>query len=128
MRAVVHLAEAEDGRVFTSAEIAEVLDVPRNYLSKILHHLRQRGVLTSARGPKGGFRLRRSAQEVSLADIIEPHDPISEERHCLLGRSECRDDDPCPAHTQWREVGKTLNRFFHETTIADLIRQGGQQT
>ena len=121
LRAVLHIAEAGNGRALPAGEIAAHLDVPRNYLSKILHQLRQRGVLTSARGPRGGFRLVEPPDRVTIADLIEPHDPISEERHCLLGRPECLDSAPCPAHARWREVGEILNRFFHDTTLADLL-------
>lgn len=123
LRAVLHLAGEGKERAITANEIADFLGVPRNYLSKVLHHLRQRGILTSTRGPGGGFRLARDPSEVVLADVIEPHDPVSDERACLLGRPRCLDSDPCPAHDRWQAVSETLNRFFHETTIAVLLSQ-----
>lgn len=123
LRAVLHIARESNGRAVTATEIAEFLGVPRNYLSKVLDHLRQRGILTASRGPGGGFRMARTPAEITLADLIEPHDPISEERECLLGRSECRDSDPCAVHDRWREVSATITRFFHETTIAVLLER-----
>ncbi len=123
LRAVLHMAEVAQGRAVPANEMADVLDVPRNYLSKVLDHLRQRGILTATRGPGGGFRLAHDATEITLADVIEPHDPVSVERACLLGRPQCLDTNPCAAHEQWRAVGATLTRFFHETTIAALMTQ-----
>jgi Rrf2 family protein len=121
LQAAAYLAEStdEDARA-TVGEIAEALDVPRNYLSKILHQLAKRGVLTSTRGPSGGFRLSALASEIKLIDIVETVEPRTTERECLLGRPTCSDATPCSAHDRWREVNDALTRFLEETTLADI--------
>lgn len=122
LRAMLHLAERPDDRPVRVDDIASALDVPRNYLSKILHVLARQGLLRSARGPRGGFRLARSPSRTTLLDVAGCFDDMDRER-CLLGRPECRDDDPCPAHDQWKNVAAELHAFFRNTTIADLVRQ-----
>ncbi len=114
-------AEAEPVR---AAELAGELGIPPNYLAKILHQLGRAGVITSARGPHGGFRLARSADELRLEAVIDPVVPSLREVDCLLGRPACRDDDPCAVHEHWRAVTDHLRQFLHETTLADLLARG----
>lgn len=121
LRAMLHLAERPDDLPVRVDDIASALDVPRNYLSKILHVLARQGLLKSTRGPGGGFRLARSPGRTTLLEVAGHFDDMDGER-CLLGRPECRDDDPCPAHGQWKEVAAGLHAFFRNTTIADIAR------
>lgn len=101
--------------------MASGLALPANYLSKILHALARAGVLESERGPRGGFRLARPAEEIALADVIAPFDTFVEERTCLLGRGECSDESPCRVHERWKRASDPLIQFFENTTIADLL-------
>lgn len=120
LRAVHLLAFRPPETPVPAGEIAGLLELPENSLSKLLHRLQREGVLTSRRGPAGGFALARPPAEVALAEVVRPFDDLAEERRCLLGQRECRDDAPCAAHAEWRDVRETVRRFFHETTLADL--------
>lgn len=120
LRAVLHLArEGSEGPVRVD-DIARALDVPRNYLSKILHVLARAGLLASTRGPHGGFELASSPSELTLADVVEEFDALQERGACLLGRDRCDDRNPCPAHHRWTEVSETVLDFFRNTTVAEL--------
>ena len=127
LRAVLHIAERDDAAAIPVGDIAESLSVPRNYLSKILHQLARAGVLTSTRGPRGGFRLRDRPERVTLADIVNPLDPIADERRCLLGRPECSNVSPCAAHGRWTVVADGMRAFFFETTLADLSERTDEE-
>lgn len=104
-----------------AAEIADRTGVPRNYLSKLLHQLTRGGVLVSERGPKGGFRLARDPEKITLAMVVNAVDPAMADLHCLLGRPVCRDSDPCQAHSKWKTVSGGLRDFLNETSVADLV-------
>lgn len=107
------------------AEIAEALDLPANYLSKTLHRLAAEGVLTSERGPSGGFRLARPPEGITLGDIIASFDPTRLSRRCLLGQGECSDATACSAHSRWKVIAQPMRLFFNETTVADLMGDMG---
>lgn len=125
LRAVLYIAgQPEDAQVRV-VDIAQALDVPRNYLSKTLHQLAREGVLTSTRGPHGGFRLAVPAAELSVGEVVEPFDGSEDRRQCLLGRKVCSDTSPCQAHARWRSVTDELARFFRETTVAALRSGNG---
>lgn len=125
LRAAAYLAEhADDDRPVPVGEIADAIGVPRNYLSKTLHQLARHGVLTSERGPKGGFRLARDPRQVRLFDVVAPLEPAFTERGCLLGRPSCSDADPCAAHERWRELADRVALFLESTHLTDLVRSG----
>lgn len=119
LRTVVFLADRSEAPVRID-EIAAALDIPRNYLSKVLYRLAQESVLTSTRGQGGGFRLASPAERIRLLDVIEPFDHIGSQRRCLLGRAVCSDQRACEAHEAWKEVGGRVAAFFAGTTVADL--------
>jgi Rrf2 family protein len=120
LRAVLFLADRGD-RPASVDEIAAAVGVPRNYLSKTLHRLAQEGVLDSTRGKGGGFRLAVDPARLKLLQVVQPFDPITAERRCLLGRPQCSDRNPCPAHHQWRAVSEQVSQFFRDRTVADLV-------
>ena len=121
LNAVLYLAEHDDGTPVNTAVMAQALGIPQNYLSKTLHALARGGILTSVRGPAGGFRLAREPRRVSLLEIVGPFDPIGAQRRCLLGRPQCTDRNACAAHEAWKHTADLIARFFRSTTVADLI-------
>jgi len=119
LHAVLCVAGSVDDGPLRVDEIAAVIGCPRNYLSKTLHALTRAGVLRSERGPRGGFRLAAPAEQLTLARVIAPFEPIGE-RRCLVGLPSCSDRNPCPAHHRWKTVAGTVDDFFTKTTIASL--------
>lgn len=129
LRAVLYIAQqATPEHLVRTDQVAEALGVPRNYLSKILHQLAKHGVLSSSRGVQGGFRLTQPVDEVVLARVIEHFDPIVPQRTCILGRPQCSDTNPCPAHGRWKGISQEVRGFFNQTTVGDLLREEGSLT
>jgi len=121
LRTVLYLATTDQAELSNVSDIAERLDIPRNYLSKTLHQLARAGVLTSTRGKHGGFRLTKPPSKLSLAEVVAPFDGPTGARICLLGRAACSDSDPCPAHGRWKAVSNEVSTFFRETKVSDLL-------
>lgn len=124
LRAMLHLAEVEGDKPTRVGDIAEALSVPRNYLSKILHTLARSGLLISFRGPGGGFALAPDSKSTRLVSIVELFDRSEPEGRCFLGRPQCLDEDPCPAHAQWGDIKNRILFFLNETTIESLAHEG----
>lgn len=124
LRAMLHLARPPGDRRVPATEVAEALGVPANYLSKILHALGRAGILTSERGPHGGFALARRPEAIPLSDVLAAFDEHPADRRCLLGRERCLDSNPCAAHTEWKAVSRRVYGFFDDTTVADLLGTG----
>lgn len=120
IHALLCVAACQDDGAVRVDEIAAAIGCPRNYLSKTLHALVRAGVLRSARGPTGGFRLADAADRTTLASVIAPFEPVGE-RRCLMGQPACGDAHPCAIHHRWAGVAGTVETFFNETTVASLL-------
>ena len=121
VRAILHIATRGDGATVRANELAAQIGVPQNYLSKTLHQLARAGLLTSARGPTGGFQLAVPAESLTLQRIVSTFEALTP-RRCLLGHGICGETPSCTVHARWAPVATSVQTFFTTTTIADLIR------
>lgn len=121
IRAVIYIAEQQTSRPVSGSAIAEALDAPVNYMAKTLHGLVRARVLESTRGKGGGFCLVDSPEDVSLLSVASVFDRLDERRRCLLGRPQCRDDQPCAMHERWKPLADGFAAFLRDTTVADLM-------
>ena len=83
------LMAADPERPLRVSRAARALPVSGNHLAKVMQRLGRAGLVTSVRGPRGGFRLRRSPAGVTLLDVYEAIEGRLPSRHCLLGRRRC---------------------------------------
>jgi Rrf2 family protein len=121
VRAVVLLARHHGERLVSADEIASVLGAPRNYMSKTLNALVRRGVLTSMRGPGGGFALAISPETLSVAMVIDVFaDARPVVARCLLEDRPCNLDEPCSAHRRWMTITHVARDPLVTTTIGEL--------
>jgi Rrf2 family protein len=125
LRAVLYVAREAGEQQVRVVDAAEALAIPQNYLSKILHLLARGGLLRSTRGKSGGFQLARPADQISLWSVVQEFDRMPIERRCLLGRPTCTDRTACAAHSSWKATAESLTLFFRRTSVADLLRNSG---
>ncbi len=126
LRALICIAENQKLRPIPGKTIATNADIPHKYLSKILGDLVRVGVLVSAPGIGGGFRLARPPQAIYLKEILAPFEPtLADRRPCPFGNEFCNDDDPCPGHFQWKTVRESYARFLEQTSISDVSLKCG---
>lgn len=103
LRALIYLAHKNSSRPVLVREIAEAAEVPKQSLAKILHSLRNKGLVKSTKGPGGGYQLARPGWETRVIEVIEAVDgPVDLSSNCILGLDRCRDDSPCALHDYWK--------------------------
>ena len=102
-------------------EIADATGAPRNYMAKTLNALAKAGIVTSARGPLGGFTLACAPDALSIARVIDCFDEARPQRRCLLGNAPCDARHPCAAHGRWTAITDARRAPYADTTVADLI-------
>ncbi len=125
LRAVLYLARHRAKGLVPASEIARALGAPRNYLSKTLQRLAQRGLLRSARGPKGGFELLVDPEAISASQILDAvGESVGPLATCLLGDLPCDPSDPCEVHARWNALVEQVLRPLELTSMADLL--GGE--
>jgi Rrf2 family protein len=121
IRAVLVLARNVGKPPLNAEEIASMLGAPRNYLGKTLNTLVRHGLLSSIRGPHGGFALAVAPDVLSVADIIEL---FAEQKltpsMCVLANRPCNPEKPCEAHERWVEVTVRAREPLARTKISEL--------
>ena len=122
VRAVLHMCGQPMGALSLISEIAEVQEVPRSYLSKIMQHLVRAGLVKSRRGAKGGFFLARRPEEITLRQAIEAIEGPIFLNVCLIKKSECHRDEFCPVHRVWQEAQRKLFEVLDGKTMAQLVK------
>jgi len=121
--ALTELAKLAQGKYAGAAEIARTVGAPQNYLGKLLKSLAGEGLVVSQKGFGGGFRLARSADEISLFEVVDPIDNVSRWGNCFMGRGFCNEAEPCAVHHQWKSIREQYLGFLHETSLLDLIEK-----
>lgn len=124
IRAVIYLAvyHEELSRIGIR-RISNDLEIPTPFLGKILQSLVRHGVLISTKGPNGGFALGRSAEKISLLDIINIIDGPDSLNRCLIGIHPCDGQEKlCVMHERYAELRKEMNEMFRRESIADLAK------
>ena len=119
IRAMAELASAGD-RTVTAEELTKAQRIPLKFLRGIMTELKRSRLVSSQRGPDGGFALTRPANEISLADIFRAIDgPLATVRdHSLSSMSHTGAAAELP--TVWMAVRASLRRVLEVVTIADL--------
>lgn len=120
VRAAIELAATPDDKPVSAERLASAQEIPLNFLENILGELRTAGIVRSQRGADGGFRLARSANELTIADIIRAVEgPLATVRG---GKPEDA-EYPGPATSLprvWIAVRKNLRSVVEQVTVADV--------
>ena len=124
LRALLHLVERGDARPIQISEIASEQRVPRKYLELIMLELKRAGLVSSQRGPGGGYTLARPPAEISFADVIRIMDgPIALVPCASLNFyarcGDCHDEASCAIRRVMAQVREDAVRVLGGTSLAD---------
>ena len=122
IKAVLYLAvHASQNHKVLAKDMSGPTNIPKAYLSKILQELTRHKIVSSMRGPGGGFYLSDDNKETPLLQIVRVIDGDTRLTSCLLSLNECDAEHPCPLHDL---VGDTKSNFvknLEKTTVGNLI-------
>ncbi len=118
LHTMVVLAKNKD-KIFTTKDIAVLLNASRDHLSKVLQRLEKENFIVSVRGPKGGFKIEKDKEDVTLLQIYEAIDGPLLSTHCLLGNPIC-DGTKCILG-DLNKINTQVRDYLTGTKIFDLI-------
>src|SRR5688572_2894850 len=119
LRAIVHLA-SNPAKACTAAQIAEATRIPGGYVSKVLQDLGRAKLVTSQRGPNGGFLLARPAASISVLDVVNSVDPIQRILVCPLG-IESHGTRLCKLHRKLDSAIAQAEETLRSAMIGDML-------
>ncbi len=113
--------DAPRGPTVSLAEIAQAQQLSLAYLEQLFGHLRRAGLVSSARGPGGGYRLGRGAEAISIADVVDAVEEPMRTTRCEEGSPGCLAGQRCLTHDLWAELGGHIRLFLRGITLADVV-------
>ncbi|MDZ4740004.1 MAG: Rrf2 family transcriptional regulator [Alphaproteobacteria bacterium] len=123
--AMVDLARNEADKPVALNEIAARQEISLSYLEQLFAGLRRGGLVVSARGPGGGYRLAQPANETRISDIMVAVDePLKATRCDLASPRGCTGQQGrCVTHDLWEELGRQIHIFLSAVTLADVVNK-----
>lgn len=113
-----------NGSRLSIPEIAKEIDAPEPFTAKILQTLVRKKIISSIKGPNGGFFLDPKSKPASLSSIVKAIDGSDDALHtCTLGLKECSDRFPCPIHHEVKAYKEHLRKVMKEKTIQNLSQE-----
>ena len=108
-------------RPVTLNEIATAQHLSVAYLEQLFGRLRRAGLLASARGPGGGYRLARPAAQIAIAEVVDAAEETIVATRCEEGGPGCLAGERCLTHDLWAELGDQIRIFLRGMTLADVV-------
>ncbi len=125
--AMVDLSMRQTRGPVTLAAISERQHISLSYLEQLFGKLRRAKLVTSVRGPGGGYCLARPTGSITVAEIITAVDEPMDATQCA-GKENCDDDKRCVTHDLWATLNEKMNDYLSSVSLADVVsHQQGKQ-
>lgn len=125
IRASIYIAnQTQFERKVGLKEVAEAIESPIAYTSKILQQLTKHQIIKSDKGPKGGFSMSvYELENIKLTTIVHAIDGDSIYEGCGLGLKKCNEKQPCPVHNQFKVIRDELKKMLETTSLLSLAEE-----
>jgi Rrf2 family protein len=120
----LHLARRVSDGPITGREIAEVEQLPADYVEQILLRLRRAGIIRSTRGAHGGYALAKDAIDISIRDVIAASETTTFDLHCVshpVGEERCSSSHNCSIRPVWMLLQRKIDDVLDGVRLADLL-------
>jgi Rrf2 family iron-sulfur cluster assembly transcriptional regulator len=105
------------------ADISRRQGISLSYLEQLFSKLRKRQLVSSVRGPGGGYNIKGGLDNVNIADIIMAVNESIDATNCS-GEGNCQDGNTCLTHYLWQDLSKQIQTFLSDISLADLVSHG----
>jgi len=122
--AMMDLAIHDSAGPVTLADISQCQGISLSYLEQLFSKLRKHGLVDGVRGPGGGYKLARSPENITVAEIIAAVDERVDITNCG-GKGDCQNGQRCLTHELWSELSNRLFDFLNEITLSQFVNRPG---
>src|ERR1035441_1520916 len=123
VRVMIHMAGLPPGTRASRWGLAEGVQCPEQFLSKVLQSLTRGGLVASHRGNTGGFELPGEHRAASLLEVVEAIEGHIRLNVCLTSEHSCTRQAWCPAHDVWADAQASLVAVLQKATISELAER-----
>jgi Rrf2 family transcriptional regulator, iron-sulfur cluster assembly transcription factor len=118
--AMLDIALYEADKPVTLAGISERQSISLSYLEQLFSRLRKNGLVTSVRGPGGGYRIAKPHSDISVSNIITAVDELIDATQCG-GNENCHDEGRCMTHDLWTALNGKILEYLSGISLADMV-------
>jgi len=118
--AMLDLAFHSEAGPVTLAHISRRQDISLSYLEQLFTRLRKHKLVSSTRGPGGGYSLARAAEEIAVSEVVAAVDEVVDTTRCS-GATNCHDGQQCLTHELWDELSHQIFEFLNDISLQDLM-------
>ena len=104
------------------ADISARQEISLSYLVQLFSRLRRQHLVDSVRGPGGGYRLSRSADDVFVAEVVDAVNESLDTTRCA-NKGDCQNGEKCLTHHLWSDLSDQIHQFLSEISLGDLMRK-----
>lgn len=122
LRVMVDLAINSKGEFISLKDIAKRQSISNKYLEQIIALLNKAGYLETARGYKGGYKLKKEPKEYIIGDILRATEGELAPIYCLTEDGECDRQQNCKTYSFWKGLDNVINEYINGETLEDLIK------
>lgn len=120
--AMLDLALHKNQGPISLADISRRQAISLSYLEQLFAKLRKGSLVSSVRGPGGGYELKRAAGSIYIANIIDAVNESLDATKCQ-GSGDCHDGDTCLTHHLWLDLSEQIHGFLEGISLADLVER-----
>ena len=118
--AMLDLAIHADRGSISLADISQRQDISLSYLEQLFAKLRKNALVSSVRGPGGGYKLQRASEAIFIAEIIDAVNESVDTTKCK-GAGDCQGGETCLTHYLWEDLSEQIHGFLQNISLADLV-------
>jgi len=127
IRILSYMATEQEHKLLNATQLAQALQIPYKFLTKIMTEIVKSGIVTSIRGRDGGYKFKKPTSKIIINEILDIfHDSIKDEQ-CVLGIGFCNGICKCSLHDQWMEPKLLMQKMFRESSLEDIAGKGCKQ-
>jgi Rrf2 family protein len=120
LRTMISIAGSNDVNGILQKDIASSQDISLKYLDSIISALKVKGLITNAKGRGGGYKLARSAKEISMWDIYTAFEPI-QAVDCIKDENLCPRNCDCKANKYWKEFNVEFQKILFKKSLEQIL-------
>jgi Rrf2 family protein len=121
LRLLISLAENHQDKILPTRWVAEQENIPLKFLQSVVSSLVREGILESIPGPKGGNKLLKSPDQISVLDVIEAVEGTMNLMDCMAESSQCGEFRNCKIHSLFGKAQFAMNEVLAECTLSQLV-------
>lgn len=118
---VLSILAARPGEVLSATELAELSSLEPPTVSKLLKPLAQAGLVEGLRGVRGGYRLTRAPEQISLFEVVEAMEGPLGLTECAHHHSQCGRESQCGARSSWRAINDVVSEALRGVSLAQIL-------